>query len=51
MMGAESGSPMEVAMVAYSLRRHAPGSFAVLDWVLILVGALIAWLFWPPTHP
>jgi hypothetical protein len=42
---------MEAAMAAHSLRRpdlmHGPA----LDWFLILVGALFAWLIWPGTHP
>jgi hypothetical protein len=41
---------MEVAMVAHSLRRSDPGPSALLDWMLILGGALFAWLFWPATH-
>jgi hypothetical protein len=42
---------VEAAMAAHFLRRHdflpSPG----LDWLLILAGALFAWLFWPATHP
>jgi hypothetical protein len=35
-------------MVAHSLRH--PGSHPVmLNWLLVLVGALLAWLFWPTT--
>jgi hypothetical protein len=50
-MGAESGSPKEVAMAAHSLRRPDSSHFALIDWALILGGALFAWLFWPATHP
>ena len=49
-MGAEYGSPMEVAMVAHSLRRPDPGFPVLLDWILILGGALFAWLYWPATY-
>jgi len=37
-------------MVAYSLRRLDPGHSGLIDWILILSGALLAWLFWPATH-
>jgi hypothetical protein len=41
---------MEAAMAAHFLRRHDFAHDPSLDWLLILVGALIAWLFWPATH-
>ena len=34
-------------MAAHSLRQQDPVHSALLDWGLILVGALFAWLFWP----
>jgi hypothetical protein len=38
-------------MMAHLLRRHDPGHSMMLDWVLILAGALFAWLFWPVSVP
>ena len=40
----------EVAMVAHPIRRLEPAPITLLDWILILVGTLLAWLFWPPMH-
>jgi hypothetical protein len=37
-------------MAAQTLRHLDLEHSMLLDWVLILVGALIAWLFWPATH-
>ena len=34
-------------MAAHSFRRMDPTHSAFLDWLLILAGALFAWLFWP----
>ena len=34
-------------MAAHSFRRMDPAHSASLDWLLILAGALFAWLFWP----
>jgi hypothetical protein len=36
-------------MVFHSLHRHSQGHGALLDWLLMLAGALFALLFWPPT--
>ena len=41
----------EAAMVAHSLRRLGPGHSSLFDWLLVVMGALFAWLFWPATHP
>ena len=38
-------------MAAPFLRRHDLAHAPSLDWLLILAGALIAWLFWPASHP
>ena len=40
---------MEAVMVAHFLRPDLAHS-RFLDWLLVLVGALFAWLFWPATH-
>jgi hypothetical protein len=37
-------------MATHSLHRHDPYHISRLDWVLVLAGALFAWLFWPPMH-
>ena len=37
-------------MAAHFLRRHDFAHAPSLDWLLILAGALLAWLFWPATH-
>jgi len=37
-------------MAAHSLHRLDPGRSELLDWLLILGGALFAWLYWPATH-
>lgn len=37
-------------MAAHSLRRFDPSHSALLDWALIMAGALFALLFWPATH-
>jgi len=37
-------------VAAHSLRHHDPGHPVLLDWLLILVGALFAWLVWPATY-
>ena len=42
---------LEAAVAAHFLRRFDPGHAAWLDWLLILVGALLALLFLPATHP
>ena len=34
-------------MAAHSLHRLDLEYSVMLDWVLVLVGALLAWLFWP----
>ncbi len=36
-------------MAAHSRRDLDLGQSTALDWLLILVGALVAWLFWPAT--
>ncbi len=43
---------MEAAMAAHFLRRHDFSHDPLLDCLLILVGALFAWLLWPgiPIH-
>ena len=41
---------MEAAMAAHFLRRHDFTHDPSIDWLLILAGALFAWLFWPATH-
>jgi hypothetical protein len=38
-------------MAAHTLRRPDPGHSLLLDWVLILSGALFAYYFWPAAHP
>lgn len=39
-------------MAAHFLRRHDFSRDPSLDWLLILIGVLLAWLFWPtaPIH-
>ncbi|WP_275975836.1 hypothetical protein [Geothrix terrae] len=37
-------------MAAHFLRRHDFAHDPSIDWLLILIGALFAWLFWPATH-
>ncbi len=37
-------------MAAHSLHHHDPSRNAWLDLLLILAGAMIAWLFWPVTY-
>lgn len=37
----------ETPMVTHSLRHPSSSGTTFLDWVLILTGALVAWLFWP----
>ena len=37
-------------MAAHFFSRFDPAHSAWLNWVLILVGALFALLFWPVTH-
>ncbi|WP_275976485.1 hypothetical protein [Geothrix alkalitolerans] len=37
-------------MAAHFLRHHDFEHDPLIDWLLILVGALFAWLFWPATH-
>ena len=34
-------------MTAHSLHLQDLEHSVMLDWVLVLVGALLAWLFWP----
>jgi hypothetical protein len=38
-------------MVTRSLHHLDLGHSLMLNWVLVLVGALLAWLFWPTTFP
>jgi hypothetical protein len=38
---------MEAAMAAHFLRHHDFAHDPSIDWLLILAGALFAWLFWP----
>ena len=38
-------------MAAHFLRRPDLAHMPSLDWLLVLAGALIAWLLWPPAHP
>jgi hypothetical protein len=40
----------EAAVAAHSLLRRDPDHSTLLDWLLVLMGALFAWLFWPATH-
>ena len=42
---------LEAAMAAHFLRRFDPNHSAWLDWLLILMGAFLALLFWPIAHP
>lgn len=37
-------------MAAHFLRRPGFVPMPSLDWLLVLLGALFAWLFWPATH-
>ena len=37
-------------MAAHFLRRHDFTHSQALDWLLVLTGALFAWLLWPVTH-
>ncbi len=35
-------------MAAHSLHRWDLERSVLLDWVLVLLGTLLAWFFWPP---
>ncbi len=37
-------------MATHLLRHLDPAHSPALDWLLVLVGALFAWFFWPATH-
>jgi hypothetical protein len=41
----------EGTMAAPFLRSQDPGHSAMLNWALILMGALLAWLLWPGPLP
>ncbi len=34
-------------MAAHFLRRYDPSHAPSLDWLLVLIGALLAWALWP----
>ena len=43
--------PAEAAMTAHFLRNRDFSHSASLDWLLILIGTLFAWCFWPAQNP
>lgn len=45
-----SDSSGEAAMAAHFLRRYDPSHAPSLDWLLVLIGALLAWALWPGAH-
>ena len=49
MLGMTLGFRWEVAMAAHFLHHADPHHFSWLDLMLVLAGAMIAWLFWPIT--
>ncbi len=37
-------------MAAHSLHPHDLPRPTLMEWLLVLAGALFAWLFWPASH-
>ena len=37
-------------MATHSIRHHDLGHSSLMDWALILLGVIIAWLFWPVSY-